>query len=92
MPKPENKQINLNAVKLNKIPVNNKVDNNDKAFDILKIKDGLKKKNDAKTNEVDKKPQNVESKQPATGFKSIKEMIEQNIKKNQMSNPGIKKK
>ncbi len=44
MPKPENKQINLNAVKLNKIPVNNKVDNNDKAFDILKIKDGLKKK------------------------------------------------
>ncbi len=94
MPKPENKQINLNAVKLNKVPVNNKVGNNEKGFDILKIKEGLKKKDGAKntTNEADKKPQKAEAKPAVTGFKSIKEMIEQNIKKNQMSNAGFKKK
>ena len=93
MPKPENKQVNLNAVKLNKVPVNNKASNNDKGFDILKIKEGLKKGGAKNTpSEIGKGPQKVEAKPAASGFKSIKEMIEQNIKKNQMANTGIKKK
>ena len=92
MPKPENKQINLNAVKLNKLPVNNKVGNNEKGFDIMKIKDGLKKGGTKNTlNEADKKPQKVETKPAAAGFKNLKEMFEQNLKKNKSGNTGIKK-
>ena len=92
MPKPQNKQINLNAVKLNKLPVNNNVGNNEKGFDIMKIKEGLKKGGTKNTpNEADKKPQKVETKPAATGFKNLKEMFEQNLKKNQSGNSGIKK-
>ena len=97
----------LNAVKLNKIPMKNQLNNNikpkmnskkeeiEKEINLLKTKKGLKSDNlkNSNNNEKEIKPQAPKKlEQKVGGFKNLKDMIEQKMKRQRvMSTDNVKK-
>ena len=97
----------LNAVKLNKIPMKNQLNNNikpkmnskkeeiEKEINLLKTKKGLKSDNlkNSNNNEKEIKPQaHKKIEQKVGGFKNLKDMIEQKMKRQRvMSTDNVKK-
>ena len=90
--KPKNLLVNNQAKDLKKIENNEKkvkLNIKKEEVDIMKIKSGLKKGNNKSSFEIGKNPPKKVDQSKVTGFKNIKEMIEQNIKKQRVMSTGV---